>query len=542
MDYFNDFQVNTLIERFIVKKLQPISLVEDPYFIELIEGLSGVKPMSRHTFKSHLLDKMLSIKSNMIATFEKQPWVCTTADIWSANNKSYMGVTCHFIDENYQRKSYMLSCKRIMFAHIHSVIANALYEIHKEFNLKSKVVGTITDNAANFAKAFKVFQIKQSISLPDDPDTLDDPETSILTIDFDSNVHDEVSLPKQFRCIAHTLNLLASHDSLEAQNDESYCKIYTSTFRKITDIWNLVSRSTKAADIFYEICKCRLKIPCKTRWNSYYDSIKALLNVKDKLENVCEKLEKPKFTDNQISFMEEYIKVMEPIASALDFLQGDKNSCFGHVLPVLLQIKQQFKKLKHLRFCTILNDTLLTAMEKRFGNIIDMTNTYSRYYILTTVTTPKFKLKWLAMSNCQNAKEFCENVLIKEAQSFLCEDVNNLEKSLSSSEEDTFFSFLHNKDVSLDNIDTISGGTESLEMLSTVKLQCLTYLSDKSKDLNTLDKYLIIKQIYIKYNTLLPSSAPVERIFSVAQQILTPRRNNLSDDNFECLMFLKHNS
>ena len=79
-------------------------------------------------------------------------------------------------------------------------------------------------------------------------------------------------------------------------------------------------------------------------------------------------------------------------------------------------------------------------------------------------------------------------------------------------------------------------------MLSTVKLQCLTYLSDKSKDLNTLDKYLIIKQIYIKYNTLLPSSAPVERIFSVAQQILTPQRNNLSDDNFECLMFLKHNS
>lgn len=143
--------------------MQPISLVEDPYFIELIEGLSGVKPMSRRTFQNHLFDKMMSIKSNMIAVFEKQPWVCTTADIWSANNKSYMGVTCHFIDENYQRKSYMLSCKRIMFAHTHSVIANVLYEIHKEFNLRSKVIGTITDNAANFAKAFQVFQTEQSV-------------------------------------------------------------------------------------------------------------------------------------------------------------------------------------------------------------------------------------------------------------------------------------------------------------------------------------------------------------------------------------------
>lgn len=116
--------------------MRPISLVEDPYFIELIEGLSGVKPMSRLTLQNHLFDTMMSIKADMIAVFEKQPWVCTTADIWSANNKSYMGVTCHFIDGNYQRKSYMLSCKRIMFAHTHTVIANALYEIHKDFNLR----------------------------------------------------------------------------------------------------------------------------------------------------------------------------------------------------------------------------------------------------------------------------------------------------------------------------------------------------------------------------------------------------------------------
>lgn len=70
----------------------------------------------------------------------------------------------------------MLSCKRIMFAYTHSVIANVLYEIHKEFNLRSKVIGTITDNAANFAKAFQVFQTEQSVSLLDE---LDDPDANI---------------------------------------------------------------------------------------------------------------------------------------------------------------------------------------------------------------------------------------------------------------------------------------------------------------------------------------------------------------------------
>lgn len=102
------------------------------------------------------------------------------------------------------------------------------------------------------------------------------------------------------------------------------------------------------------------------------------------------------------------------------------------------------------------------------------------------------------MSDYPNSKELCEKVLLEEAHSFLCKDVNNPEKSSSESEEDTFFSFLHDKNVNIDNIvATTSGATKPLN----VKVQCLTYLSDKSKDLNTLDKYPIIKKIYIKYNT-----------------------------------------
>lgn len=44
----------------------------------------------------------------------------------------------------------------------------------------------------------------------------------------------------------------------------------------------------------------------------------------------------------------------------------------------------------------------------------------------------------------------------------------------------------------------------------------------------------------MKYNMLLPSSASVERIFSTEQQIAAPRQN-LSGENFECLIFVKHN-
>jgi len=48
----------------------------------------------------------------------------------------------------------------------------------------------------------------------------------------------------------------------------------------------------------------------------------------------------------------------------------------------------------------------------------------------------------------------------------------------------------------------------------------------------------VVKKVFFKYNTSIPS-APVERLFSGAIQVLTPRGNRLEDKNLEMLLCCK---
>ncbi|KAF2887485.1 hypothetical protein ILUMI_18688 [Ignelater luminosus] len=123
--------VNKLVINYIIKEMRPVCTVEKPAFVKLVEGLSGKKPCDRKTLRS----KLEAAKSTDIDYIKKElaktKYVCTAADIWSAQNKSYLGVTVHFIDDkNFERKSFVLCCKRFKFAHSFDKIAEVINEVH----------------------------------------------------------------------------------------------------------------------------------------------------------------------------------------------------------------------------------------------------------------------------------------------------------------------------------------------------------------------------------------------------------------------------
>ena len=101
-----------------------------------------------------------------------------TADIWSAHKRSYMGVTLRYVEsETLKMASCHLACRRFRGAHTGIAIGEMLYSILKDFGIAAKVQNVVTDNAANFTKAFSLYHTNT-----DEADTDSEEEITINNV------------------------------------------------------------------------------------------------------------------------------------------------------------------------------------------------------------------------------------------------------------------------------------------------------------------------------------------------------------------------
>ena len=82
---------------------------------------------------------------------------------------------------------------------------------------------------------------------------------------------------------------------------------------------------------------------------------------------------------------------------------------------------------------------------------------------------------------------------------------------------------------------------QHLQSNDNVEHLVLQYFTDNRNDYTSLNAYPIIKKIFLKYNTPLSSSAPVECLFSFATIINSPKVNGLTNEMFEQKVVLKAN-
>uniref|UniRef100_A0A3P9H755 HAT C-terminal dimerisation domain-containing protein n=1 Tax=Oryzias latipes TaxID=8090 RepID=A0A3P9H755_ORYLA len=473
-------ELNQLVAGYIVEEMLPLSTVDSSSFRRIIDKIpsnNNVHLPHRKSFTSYLENEYKKMKAALKLALDDVQFVSTTADIWTANNRSYMGVTIHWFNQDtLERHKAALACKRVRGRHTFDVIAAELEQIHSSFGLLNKVVATVTDNASNFVKAFKTFPPPESDE--DEKEEEEEEQEDVLFTDIAealTSVSDEghITLPPHYRCASHTINLISTSDVEKYLTSSPATKsVYRVTIAKCTALWTKASRSTVAAEQVQEVSQRKLLVPSSTRWNSFYDAVSRVAEIPmNELNNLCNKLGIKCFNEKEYQFMHEYCIAMKPLTAALDILQGDECP-YGALLPTLEILMMKSLSLKDL----------LTKMTADLPDVI---------------------------VKVSGDSDKTDNVPNKVAT-----PVTGME----------FFEFESEPE------DCYSADQE-----------VMNYLSSGGFELDTLSNFPAVKKVFLKYNTPTPSSAPVERLFSLGGLVLTPRRNRLSDSRFEKLLLMRYN-
>lgn len=514
--------VSTLILEFVIDDVQSFSLVEQPSFKKLIEGISGGKTvMCRKTLVQRIEKEFAVMKETLIATLQKVTNVCTTADLWTAHNRSFFGMTCHWIEEEtMERKSAALACARVKGRHTFDVLAAKICEIHAEYKVQHKVRATVTDNGSNFVKAFREFETTEEAA----PDEFDDgirfmDMDAVLEMEGDEELH--FFLPPHQRCAAHTLNLIATNEVDKAASKGPSRKVYRSAMGKCAAIWNKAHRSSAAAEAVEDIANMKVCVPCVTRWSSEYMAISKLIGLtQDQLDDICGRLGVSRLHPHEMTFLKEYVAVLQPLAQSIDLLQGEKKCYLGFLIPTILSLKSKLSdKLLHATYTANIITAVTEALDSRFGTVLS-----SHEAKMATTTMPKFRLCWLSP---EKKEEMCKTV-IQEATSLESKAPPAAEVNISSENDGSDEEFF------------VFGKTNRADK-STAEEEVRRFLDDSVKTMDSLHAFPLIKRLFMKYNTTLPSSAPVERLFSYGGNVLTSSRNRMSDDHMEQVLLLRYN-
>lgn len=207
---------------------------------------------------------------------------------------------------------------------------------------------------------------------------------------------------------------------------------------------------------------------------------------------------------------------MDPIARSLDTLQGDKTMSMGYLLPTVAWLSKQLEALSTTAgTCKELAVACKTGVDRRFTAM-----TLDSTIILSSIAHPKFKFRWM--------KGAIEK---DEARELFKSEV---EASRTPDEPDGIQAGPKDDDDFLFNDDEEEAGASSTEFER--------FLSQPfTADLQSLSTFPTIKNIFLRYNTALPSSASVERLFSVAGDICSRKRASMTDRNFEDTLIYRYN-
>ena len=113
-----------------------------------------------------------------------------------------------------------------------------------------------------------------------------------------------------------------------------------------------------------------------------------------------------KFKPSDIDFLTEYSRVLQPLASTLDKLQGEHECFYGMLLPNLIQLRHCLSQiqLSNLIYCEPLASAIVRGLQSRFGSLLQLEMPLAKHAILAAIAHPHYKLRWIPPDDSESLR------------------------------------------------------------------------------------------------------------------------------------------
>lgn len=101
--------------RWFIETMSPLALADHPCTKKMFLDINPeFRPTSRRTVGRDIAKVMETTKTQLINRLFSQKWVATTADSWTAHNRTFLGMTVHYIDRDSLKRCHAtLACKEV---------------------------------------------------------------------------------------------------------------------------------------------------------------------------------------------------------------------------------------------------------------------------------------------------------------------------------------------------------------------------------------------------------------------------------------------
>jgi hypothetical protein len=507
---------------FIVGTVQPLSIVEEPDFINMINGFDErYRIPCTKTLKDRIFTAYEVGINVLKSQFMQIQYISLTLDAWSSPaHLPYLGVTAHWLTPKFEPQEVLLSMEELPYPHSAFEIQNHLFDLLHEWEIDSKIIAIITDNGSNVKKACNNMSIGERIPCA----------AHTLQLSIGKGL-DKIKILIG-KC-KHLISFLSA-DKKKQQLKES--QIYLYRQQEMQETEELLEK--KADNL---ICLNVVKAN-NTRWNSTLYAFQRLIILKPAISMLKasllsdmslyirkegERLEELYLTVYEWKVIKEIVELLSPFEEATRLLSGIKYPTIGFTYPSMYNLRDKLEtdfdllETNDARNC---RDVILEDIITRWEFPQDLCLKGSFF-------DPRFKSLDFISSQDHIINQ------LKEEYEILKQDITPILSDRDTDKLTTMGNFWKKKNAKI----TAPINDEFQHYLNVLELPALEEYDPFLWWATNKNQYPILHQIAMKYISIPATSVPSERLFSDAKNLITPQRTRLDSFLINQLMFLKRN-